>query len=712
MVRLASWSGGVHDERAPRGLLVLVLCSAVLLCASQASAQTETLQALLETRGEEPPKQICIVAKSFGPNLAELDTAPDVAMANTTLPQCYQEPDLTIKAATSPPTGKKPSDKKPLANISATTEPTAKRPLRCIKVNTREGPQDQRGPIEALLDRTLFLAVDAVVTDVEYHGASLTVDMLRGTARSGPVSVSVQGGSYLDTARPIRLRTGNVHDVTLPLTPKCFVRPVTMPSVEASVTGSLVLDGPIAWFAQRTPDAQPATPTQPDPSHAAFLVIPAATRVISARWVRTTPAQEDVHRFVHEWVGEEPPAHITPTPRTIRFQWKRHPLFGGARECPRAALEGAAECTALDSDACPCEYTCNVTGTLPYRVHFEYDDPDRLAWSDTLQTAGEQLSSYLAPKDRWLTIRPTSSQWSASKSEDIETLELSAPDGTKARVPAPVPCSNEDQDNHRCKLTRVPIAHHEGDLFTYRYVGRARSYKEEQEPIRGGELSIKTPTLAQLATTLGLGLSFSAGPQWMLGPELPREEAAGFYAESQLFASYRYKVRGKRRRSGAARVLDEVDANVRGGVSYSKTLFCDEFSENADAEACHGSSSDLQSWSKVSVWHFPVEIGTALFFKTFKFVLELSAGWAGMRHVRSADADKVESQYDLITSRVAVGYQVMPGARLSLQLRQYYRERYSVFITDSYGVYDEGTRRAHTIMPAVSLIFEDVWGIW
>ncbi len=399
--------------------------------------------------------------------------------------------------------------------------------VACTADNLTEGG-------EASEARTLFIQLDYLegsppqIESVHLAGGVATIGVFGVSFERVTVTARSLGGHYLAHQRSERARgDGSGREQTamsrqtiqLGLTPRCQDIEVRLPRTRVKPGDRDRLDVRVNG---RTIDVDSCVGNLVGAEVIQIRMPPAPLAVGSIDvTLKPSTSGSTSARFGGSFEGRWPKTPFALEFNQVSFTWRRPDCIYPRDTCPAAVLETGTRCTgSVTADGCsymcPGEYSEEgaIDLELPLGVTFEKDDPKQ-SWTDRLAQNGQELSSYVAADDIYLSANIN--DWETEKPDNrINGIEIYGEDGEARRYGV----THVDR-----LMLRVPGAGLRGrggtcESIRFKPVGD-RGYDEIVATVSDGELDLGRPERAAKLVRFNLTLLAGGGPAWSTDPPPP-----------------------------------------------------------------------------------------------------------------------------------------------------------------------------------------------
>jgi hypothetical protein len=353
--------------------------------------------------------------------------------------------------------------------------------------------------------------------------------------------------------------------------------------------------------------------------------------------------------------------------RTFWFDWHRNCLSGDA--CP--SVGGGVQC----GDGTPvkgknvCRYFCSGATRFPATVVFSFDGQSKGAtpplesgaWTDTLNTPGQELQTYVPPDQRSAQLVW---QWNQSDrrgsrarraADEIDVVQLRTPSGQIHSVSV--------------EASQIPIPGLNcGDFVSYRYVG-TRLFREVPAPVATVDVKLANVSVEQKLDAValkdpsdtrtdrfGIAVEIGAGGRGIGGGG---DAAWGPYGEAQVVLVFRQLQDVPSLRTNWL----GIDIDFRAGAMFWEQPYCTKvISTSAVAPSCNGGT-----WERVPFWLVPFTLGPNFLFGG-NVTLGFGLGGTVTTYHLSSDAFRVARPF-LFTGQLHLGYRIARAVTVEAQAR-------------------------------------------
>lgn len=321
------------------------------------------------------------------------------------------------------------------------------------------------------------------------------------------------GGHYAphDRSYHAEVSDGSRKMVALPISPRCAWTALLLPGAQISegqrARLRLVAQG-------RSMEAERCIGPLDGSSTLRAMLPPGegTGQIILERRAKDDSPEPDALSFRGQWRGQWPDELLELSPLRIHFRWRGPECIYPRGQCPAASLASGQHCSVNFRDEL-CHYSCPGEDQpadgerirLPVQVTFEKKRPVQ-RWSDTLESPGQILASYVDPSRRFL--RADLRDWqSGGPGARVRHIDLMTSDGATQRHAV---------DGRKVLELRVP--HASCELMRYRFSGD-REYRELLAPVRDGKVVLAPPYASARLARFGVSLVQGGGPSFMTGKE-------------------------------------------------------------------------------------------------------------------------------------------------------------------------------------------------
>lgn len=489
-------------------LVGLLVCMVVLTLSPRAQARGRDYGVVtLDLRPErgDVPTHLCVVSEVAGPRarqrLGQLMRGAPNALGEVEL-NTELWPEFEAVPTCASPGVCAPRIRVPGSQVSAQDFAVA-----CVKDDLKSN-RVERDPRLLVLMLEHLEGSPPALDSLNLAGGVATIGVQLDLSRVVVTARSL-GGHYAphDRSYHAEVSDGSRKMVGLPLSPRCAWTALLLPGAQISEAQRarlrLVAQG-------RSMGAERCIGPLDGSSTLRAMLPPGdgTGQILLERRAKEGASDPDALTFRGQWRGRWPDELLELSPLRIHFRWRAPECIYPRGQCPAATLSSGQVCSAVYRNEL-CHYSCPGQDKpadgerirLPVAVTFQKKRPVQ-RWSDTIDSPGQILSSYVDPSRRFLRadLRGWQTQISGSQ---VNYIDMLTSDGSTQRHAV---------QGRKVMDLRAP--HASCELMRYRY-GGDREYREQLAPIRDGKVVLAPPSSSARLVRFAVSLVQGGGPSFL-----------------------------------------------------------------------------------------------------------------------------------------------------------------------------------------------------